>query len=105
MISGQPWWFFALLSAFFAALTTLFAEVGVMEVDSTLATTIRTAVILAIAWIWVGVGGQWREIPALAPRAIGFLVLSGAATGLSCLCYFRALQLGNASLVASEVRF
>ena len=81
------WWFFALLSAFFAALTTIFAKVGVAGISSNLATAIRTVVILVMAW-------------ELSPKTLGFLVLSGLATGLSWLCYFRALQLGPASLVA-----
>lgn len=96
----KAWWFFALLSAFFAALTTIFAKVGVENVDSNLATAIRTVVILAIAWSIVGANGQFQEIFTISPKALSFLVLSGVATGLSWLCYFRSLQIGNASLVA-----
>lgn len=96
----KAWWFFALLSAFFAALTTIFAKVGVENVDSNLATAIRTVVILAIAWSIVGANGQFQELFTISPKALSFLVLSGVATGLSWLCYFRALQIGNASLVA-----
>lgn len=96
----KAWWFFALLSAFFAALTTIFAKVGVENVDSNLATAIRTVVILAIAWSIVGTNGQFQELFTISPKALSFLVLSGVATGLSWLCYFKALQIGNASLVA-----
>ncbi|MEM9543257.1 MAG: EamA family transporter [Cyanobacteria bacterium P01_E01_bin.42] len=97
---NQSWWIFALLSAFFAALTTVFAKIGVEGVSSNLATAIRTVVILAIAWGIVWVNGEWQEWPNLSQKTLLFLVLSGLATGLSWLCYFRALQLGSASLVA-----
>jgi transporter family protein len=96
----KTWWFFALLSAFFAALTTIFAKVGVENVDSNLATAIRTVVILAIAWGIVGANGQFQDLFTISSKALLFLVLSGVATGLSWLCYFKALQIGNASLVA-----
>jgi bacterial/archaeal transporter family protein len=100
-VSADSWWVFALLSAFFAALTTILAKVGVAGVDSTLATAIRTVVILAIAGLWVWVGGRWRELAGIAPRTLIFLALSGVATGLSWLCYFRALQLGQATAVTT----
>ncbi|MEM9770746.1 MAG: EamA family transporter [Cyanobacteria bacterium P01_D01_bin.73] len=100
MDSEKAWWIFALLSAFFAALTTIFAKVGVEGVDSNLATAIRTVVILAIAWAIAWQGGQLSKLGAIAPKTWLFLILSGVATGLSWLCYFRALQIGNASLVA-----
>ncbi len=98
--SEQSWWIFALLSAFFAALTTIFAKLGVQGIDSNLATAIRTVVILAIAWGIAWQGGHLSKLGAIAPKTWLFLVLSGIATGLSWLCYFRALQTGNASLVA-----
>ena len=91
-----PW---ALGSALFAGLTAVLAKVGVKDVDSNLATAIRTVVILAFAW---GVA-FWRNtqpLSAVAPKTWLFLVLSGLATGASWLCYFRALQLGDASKVA-----
>lgn len=95
-----PWWVFALLSAAFAALTTILAKVGVANVSSNLATAIRTVVILLIAWGIVLARGEWSGWASLPTRTLIFLALSGAATGLSWLCYFRALQLGQASLVA-----
>ncbi len=98
--SENAWWIFALLSAFFAALTTIFAKVGVAGVDSNLATAIRTVVILAIAWSIAWQGGQLSKLWTITPKTWLFLILSGIATGLSWLCYFKALQIGNASLVA-----
>ena len=96
----KSWWLYALLSALFAALTTIFAKIGVQNVNSNLATAIRAVVILAIAWGIVLARGEAVELRALSHRTLLFLVLSGAATGLSWLCYFKALQEGNASLVA-----
>ncbi|QYO62334.1 EamA family transporter [Leptolyngbya sp. 7M] len=96
----KGWWVFALLSAFFAALTAIFAKVGVENVNSNLATAIRTVVILIIAWGIVGVSGQWRGLLTLSEKTMLFLVLSGIATGLSWLCYFKALQMAPASWVA-----
>ena len=96
----QVWWIFAILSAFFAALTTIFAKVGVEDVSSNLATAIRTVVILVIAWGLVYAEGTFGGLFELNQKTLLFLVLSGIATGLSWLCYFRALQLGPASLVA-----
>ena len=100
MNQGQSWWVFAVLSAFFAAITTIFAKVGVEGVDSNLATAIRTVVVLVIAWGLVYAGGTFEGLFALNRKTLLFLVLSGMATGLSWLCYFRALQLAPASLVA-----
>lgn len=99
-LSTLPWWAFALLSALFAALTTLFAKLGIQGISSNLATAIRTIVILIIAWAIVLGTGEASGIATLGSRAWLMLVLSGVATGLSWLCYFRALQLGNASAVA-----
>jgi len=99
------WIGWALLSAAFAAATALLAKVGVAHVDSNLATALRTSVVVVFAWAIVfalakpGVGG-WAEIRTLDRRTCLFLALSGLATGLSWLCYFRALQLGRASRVA-----
>jgi transporter family protein len=93
------WFHWALLSALFAGLTAILAKVGVKEIDSNLATAIRTTVVLAFAWgvALVTLKPTWSVIP---PKAWLFLVLSGFATGLSWLCYFRALQLGEVSKVA-----
>ena len=92
------WW--ALGSAGFAALTAVLAKVGVAGVNSNLATAIRTAVILAFSLALVWTMGEARGLATLTPRTWILLVLSGLATGLSWLCYFRALQLGEASRVA-----
>ena len=100
MNEDKSWLIFAVLSAFFAALTTIFAKIGVEGVNSNLATAIRTVVILAITWGLVYAEGTFGELFELNSKTLLFLVLSGMATGLSWLCYFRALQLGSASLVA-----
>jgi transporter family protein len=96
----MQWWSYALLSAGFAALTAIFAKLSVADVNSNLATAIRTLVILVLAWALVLARGETAGITMLSRRTWLFLVLSGAATGASWLCYFRALQLGKASLVA-----
>jgi transporter family protein len=93
------WLYWALLSALFAGLTAVLAKVGVREVDSNLATAIRTVVILVFAWSIVLIARP-QPLSAVPPRTWLFLVLSGLATGASWLCYFRALQLGDASRVA-----
>ena len=97
---SQLWWIYALLSALFAALTTIFAKIGIKDVNSDLATAIRTIVILIIAWGIVIGRGQLGGLATLSRQTMIFLVLSGIATGLSWLFYFRALQIGEASLVA-----
>src|SRR5690349_4368747 len=94
------WWLYALLSAFFAALTAIFAKLGVKNVDSDLATAIRTVVILVIAWVIVFVKGTASSITVLSKQNFLFLGLSGIATGLSWIFYFKALQLGKVSQVA-----
>lgn len=94
------WRIWALASAFFAALTALLAKVGVAGVSSNLATVVRTAVIFCFGIVLVWATGERRGLSALGARTWLFLVLSGLATGLSWLCYFRALQLGDASRVA-----
>ena len=96
----QSWIGWALLSAVFAAATALLAKVGVAHVDSNLATALRTSVVVVFAWGIVLALGKHGEIRALDRRTMMFLALSGLATGLSWLCYFRALQLGPASRVA-----
>jgi transporter family protein len=97
---ANSWLFWSLLSALFAGATAVLAKVGVAGVDSNLATAIRTTVILVFAWAIAFVTAKPAELGALASRTWLFLVLSGVATGLSWLCYFRALQLGHASQVA-----
>lgn len=94
------WLHWSLLSAFFAGLTAVLAKAGVTGVDSNLATAIRTTVVLGFAWLVVALTGAGGSVTALSRRTWLFLVLSGLATGLSWLCYFRALQLGHASRVA-----
>lgn len=95
------WWFYAILSAFFASLTAVFAKLGVAGISSNLATGIRTLVILILVWSIVLFRGEQREIGTLSKNAVVFLVLSGIATGLSWLFYFKALQTGNVSQVAA----
>ena len=94
------WVWFALLSAVFAALTSILAKIGIEGVDSTLATAIRTVVVLVMAWGIVFFTGKHHGIADIAPRSWLFLALSGLATGASWLFYYRALQLGEASRVA-----
>jgi bacterial/archaeal transporter family protein len=96
----MTWIGWALLSAFFAAATALLAKVGVEHVDSNLATALRTTVVVLFAWAIALVLGKHGEVRDLDRRTVTFLTLSGLATGLSWLCYFRALQLGPASRVA-----
>ena len=100
IIMNMDWKAFAFLSAFFAALTAIFGKLGVSEINSDLATFIRTLVILAVSAMLVWARHEWSSPVNLSPKGIVFLVLSGAATGLSWLCYFRALQTGPASRVA-----
>lgn len=95
------WWFYALLSALFASLTAIFAKVGIAGVNSNLATAIRTVIILLVAWGIVLARGETKEIAALSKQNIMFLIISGVATGLSWIFYFKALQIGKVSQVAS----
>ncbi len=94
------WKYYALLSAFFAALTAIFAKIGVKDINSDLATAIRTLVILVITWGIVLAGNHQGEIKGIPGHTWLFLILSGAATGLSWLFYFKALQEGDVSRVA-----
>lgn len=94
------WWIYALLSAFFAALTAIFAKVGVKNVDSDLATAVRTVVILIIAWGIAFFRGGTAGLSTLSKQNLLFLCLSGIATGLSWVFYFKALQIGKVSQVA-----
>ena len=94
------WKYYALLSALFAALTAIFAKIGVKDINSDLATAIRTSVILVITWGIVLFGTHMGEIKDISRHAWVFLILSGIATGLSWLFYFKALQSGEVSRVA-----
>lgn len=93
------WLIFAILSAVFAALTSIFAKVGIEGVNSNLATAIRTVVVLALAWGIVFLTGAERGIAEIGTKSWIFLILSGLATGASWLCYYRAVQLGEVSKV------
>jgi transporter family protein len=97
--SWSSWWIYALLSAFFSALTTIFAKIGLENIDANIATAIRTLVILIIAWGIVFVQGTFHQLGSVSAKTVTFLVISGIATGLSWLFYFRALQLGKAAEV------
>ena len=96
----MEWLLWALLSAFFAGATAVLAKAGVAEINSNLATAIRTTVILLFTWLLAFLTTGSGELAAISWKAWFFLVLSGLATGLSWLCYFRALQLGEVSQVA-----
>ncbi|TNM42803.1 EamA family transporter [Nocardioides albidus] len=96
----SAWWFWALLSAVFAALTAIFAKVGVREIDSDVATFVRTVVILVTLGLILLTLGKLHSPGEVGARTWVFLVLSGLATGASWICYFRALKVGEASLVA-----
>lgn len=105
MSASNPWFYWAALSAGFAALTAIFAKVGIQGVDSDLATLVRTVVIVVVLAAFVAYAGKWRNPLALPTRTWVFLVLSALATGASWVCYFRALQLGEASKVAPVDKF
>jgi bacterial/archaeal transporter family protein len=94
------WWIYALLSALFASLTAIFAKIGVTNVNSNLATAIRTVIILLIAWGIVFFRGEYKTMHSLSKHNLFFLVISGLATGLSWIFYFKALQMGKVSQVA-----
>ena len=93
------WFVFALLSAVFAALTSILAKVGIEGVNSNLATALRTFVVLAMAWGMVFITGTHNAITEISRKSWIFLILSGLATGASWLCYYKALQMGDASKV------
>jgi transporter family protein len=94
------WKYYAILSALFAALTAILAKVGVRGISGNVATAVRTFVVLVMAWGIVMLGGQMKEVRDLSRNNIMFLVLSGIATGLSWICYFKALETGDVSKVA-----
>lgn len=96
----MPWWFYALVSAVAASATAILAKVGIKDVPSNLATAIRTAVILAFAWAIVYATREHEALRFLKARSVLFLVLSGVATGVSWIAYFKALSMAPASSVA-----
>ena len=100
MTTSSAWFYWAVLSAVFAALTAIFAKIGIRGVDSDLATLVRTGVIIVVLAAFVWFSGKWSNPLALPARTWVFLGLSGLATGASWVCYFRALQLGDAAKVA-----
>lgn len=93
------WWLFALLSAVFAALTSILAKIGIEDVDSNLATAIRTVVVVGMSWLMVFVTNAQSGITNIGKKSWVFLVLSGLATGASWLCYYKAIQMGDVSKV------
>lgn len=93
------WWLYALLSAVFAAATSILAKVGIENVNSHLATAVRTVVVVGMAWIMVFITDSQGGLMNISRKSWIFLILSGLATGASWLCYYRALQLGDASKV------
>lgn len=95
------WWTYAILSAVFASLTAIFAKLGVANINSNLATAIRTVVVLCMVWIIVFARNEAKGVGSLSKQNIFFLFISGIATGLSWLFYFKALQIGNVSQVAT----
>jgi len=105
MSMTSNWFLWAVLSAVFAALTAIFAKIGLEGVDSDLATLVRTVVIMAVLAAFVCFAGKWRNPFELSSRTWVFLVLSGLATGASWVCYFRALKIGDASKVAPVDKF
>lgn len=96
----ESWQFWALLSAAFAALTAIFAKVGIENVNSDFATFIRTIVILGVLAVMLSALGKWQSPSGISKRTYLFLILSGLATGGSWICYFRALKIGDAARVA-----
>ena len=93
------WFLFAILSAMFAALTSILAKIGIEGVDSNLATAIRTCVVVVMAWVMVFITSAQGGISSISRKSWIFLILSGLATGASWLCYYKALQMGEASKV------
>ena len=93
------WFIFAILSAIFAALTSILAKIGIEGVNSNLATAVRTIVVVLMAWFMVFITGDQNGIVDISKKSWIFLILSGLATGASWLCYYKALQLGEASKV------
>ena len=105
MDASDNWFLWAALSAVFAALTAIFAKIGLEGVDSDLATLVRTVVIVFVLGAFVWATGKWSNPLALSGKTLGFLTLSALATGASWVCYFRALKIGDASKVAPVDKF
>ncbi|WP_077860688.1 EamA family transporter [Clostridium sp. BL-8] len=99
------WFAFAILSAVFAALTSILAKIGIDGINSNLATAIRTAVVLVMAWGIVFITGIQNQVSNISQKSWVFLILSGIATGLSWLCYYKALQIGDVSKVSPVDKF
>lgn len=99
-VTDSPWFYWALLSAVFAALTAIFAKLGLQGIDSDLATLVRTLIIAVVLGAFVIATGKWMSPMRLRAQTLWFLLLSALATGASWVCYFRALKLGQASKVA-----
>lgn len=105
MSTSTGWFYWAALSAVFAALTAIFAKIGLEGVDSDLATLVRTVIIVFVLGAFVWFSGKWTNPLRLSGHTLTFLTLSALATGASWVCYFRALKLGNASQVAPVDKF
>ncbi|MGQ3685762.1 MAG: EamA family transporter [Candidatus Loosdrechtia sp.] len=105
MTTPSGWFFWAALSACFAALTAIFAKIGIRGIDSDFATLIRTIIIVFVLAAFVWYAGKWSDPRALSSKTLLFLSLSALATGASWVCYFRALQVGEASKVAPVDKF
>ena len=99
-VKGVQWFFYAVGSAFFASLTSILGKIGISDVESNLGTAIRTGVVLIMAWLMVFITGKHHCIKGIPKNELGFICLSGIATGASWLCYYKALQDGPASVVA-----
>jgi transporter family protein len=97
--AGNRWLLYAVLSTVFASLTSILAKIGIKDIESNLGTAIRTIVVFVMAWIIVFVTGKYKEIAKIDKKSLGFICFSGITTGLSWLCYYRALQDGQASIV------
>ena len=104
-MASNAWLYWALASAFFAALTAIFAKLGLQGIDSDFATFIRTLVIIAALAAFLSYTGKWQRVGGFSGRNWAFLILSGLATGASWLAYFKALQMGEASKVAPVDKF
>ena len=97
--NSKEWMIYALLSAVFASLTAILGKVGIEGVDSNLGTAIRTTIVLLMAWMMVFVTGKYHQMKKIEKKEMGFIVMSGLATGVSWMCYYRALQEGPASVI------
>lgn len=105
LVGKYAWFVFALLSAVFAAATSILAKIGIEGINSNLATALRTIVVLVMAWGMVFITGTQSQVTDVSAKCWTFLILSGIATGLSWLCYYKALQVGEASKVVPVDKF